>query len=133
MAKKKRPPGRHPPRKPLTPEQIGQIEALAGYGLTQPQIAAVLDFSGRTLARHKTEEPQVVAALERGRAVAQGNVGKALYTRATGGDVAAIRWYEMTRAGRTEKQRIDLTNLSEQERLDRLVAILTAAQLRLED
>jgi len=46
--------------------------------------------------------------------------------------LAAIRFLVEYAAGKP-RQAIDVTNLSEQERLERLVAILTAAQLRLED
>jgi hypothetical protein len=79
---------------------LRQIEQLAGYGLTLPKIAAVLNISERLLNKKKLNEERVRAALDRGRAVAEGIVGKSLFERAKDGDVAAIRWWEMTRANR---------------------------------
>ena len=95
------------PRFELTEKVIAQIEQLAGYGLTLSQIAAVIGVSESTLRNKKKDEAAVFAALERGRAKAQGVVGSALFNRAKAGDVAAIRWWEMTRAGRSEKQAIE--------------------------
>lgn len=85
-------------------QMIRQIEELAGYGLSMPQIAAVVGFSERTLHRRKNEHEAVEAALSRGRARAAAIVGKALFQRAKDGDVPAIRWWEMTREGRSEKR-----------------------------
>lgn len=90
----------------ITDEMLGKIEMMAGWGLSLTQIAAVLGISERTLLIKKTNESRVNAALEAGKAKAQGRVGKSLFERAVEGDVAAIRWYEMTRAGRTAEARI---------------------------
>jgi hypothetical protein len=84
---------------------LRQVEELAGYGLTMAQIAAVLGFSERTLHNKKTDE--LVAALQRGKAKAAAIVGKALFVRAKEGDVPAIRWWEMTREGRSERQQTE--------------------------
>jgi AraC-like DNA-binding protein len=91
------------PRKDFTERDIGQIETLAGYGLSLPQIAAVMGLSEREFETRKNES-LVKAALEAGKAKAQGVVGKALYLRAKDGDIAAIRWWEMTRAKRKATQ-----------------------------
>ena len=91
------------PRKDFTERDIGQIETLAGYGLSMPQIAAVMGISEDEF-KTRRNEPLVSTALEAGRAKAQGVVGKALYLRAKDGDVAAIRWWEMTRAKRKATQ-----------------------------
>ena len=91
------------PRIEITIKGLRQIEKLAGYGLTQAAIAAVLGMSERTF-RDKKHEERVSAALDKGRAVAEANVGKALYNKAIDGDIAAIRWWEITRAGRSERQ-----------------------------
>ena len=98
------------PEIPLTDEHLEQIAQLAGFGLTQAQIAAVIGMSPDTFLRRKKTRPEVVRALEAGKAKAEAKVGEALYTRAITGDVSAIRWYEMTRAGRSEQQRV--TNIS---------------------
>lgn len=90
----------------ITDEMIGKIEMMAGWGLSRRQIAAVLGFSEASFSRKKIDEERVLTALEAGKAKAQGRVGKSLFERAVEGDVAAIRWYEMTRAGRTAEARL---------------------------
>jgi hypothetical protein len=89
----------------LTDEHVRNIRVLAGYGLSLAQIAAVIGINERTLTRHKSTEIRVASALERGRAEAQATIGRSLFERARDGDVAAIRWWEMTRAGRTQAVR----------------------------
>ena len=89
------------PRKVITNEHLTQIETLAGYGMTEAAIAHILGMSPVTFWRNKTQlRPVIVKALARGRAVAESVVGEALFNRAKGGDIQAIRWWEMTRAGR---------------------------------
>lgn len=95
----------------LTEKVVAQIEQLAGYGLTVGQIAAVIGCGESTL-HHKKVEPRVSAALEAGRAKAQGIVGKALFEKAKAGDIGAIRWWEMTRAGRSERQQTEVVDRS---------------------
>lgn len=98
----------------ITDEMIRQAEELAGYGLSHAQIAAVLGMAERTLREKKANSDAFDAALERGKAKAAGIVGKALFLRAKDGDVAAIRWWEMTRQGRSEKTqteaKVEVTN-----------------------
>ncbi len=90
----------------ITDKMLGQIETLAGYGLSLAQIAAVIGISEGSLVKKKADEVRVFRVLEAGKAKAQGRVGKSLFERAVEGDVAAIRWYEMTRAGRTAEARL---------------------------
>lgn len=54
----------------LTDEQVGIIETLAGYGLTQAQIAECLPFGERTLRKRVNggDDEEVAAAYRRGRA-----------------------------------------------------------------
>ena len=91
----------------MTDKILGQIELLAGYGLTLPQIAAVIGIAEPTLYAKKTNNSIVNKALAAGRAKAEAKVGKSLYERAVDGDVAAIRWWEMTRAKRSSEARIE--------------------------
>lgn len=91
------------PRKDFTDRDIGQIETLAGYGLSLAQIASVMGI-GETEFHSRKHETRVSEALAAGQAKAQGVVGKALYLRAKDGDVNAIRWWEMTRAKRRAMQ-----------------------------
>lgn len=90
------------PKLEITDEQLRQAELLAGYGLTQKQIGDVLGIAERTL-RAKKNEPRVLAALEKGKAVAQHKVGKSIFERALHGDMTAAIWWEKTRAGRSER------------------------------
>lgn len=93
-----------PKRVPVVDENmLRQAEELAGYGLSMAQIGAVLGMSERTIHTRRGENPELSAALQRGRAKAAAIVGKALFERAKTGDVPAIRWWEMTREGRSEK------------------------------
>lgn len=87
----------------FTDREIQQIETLAGYGLSIPQIAAVIGIS-LTEFEGRQRGTKVKKALEAGRAKAQAVVGKALFLRAKEGDVPAIRWWEMTRAKRRATQ-----------------------------
>lgn len=109
----KRPRGRpaqpSKPPNPNDPELLRQVEELAGYGLTQEQIAAVLGFSERTLRTRKADSEEFSAAIQRGKAKASAVVGKALFVRAKDGDVPAIRWWEMTRDGRSERSKSEST------------------------
>lgn len=61
-------PGR--PKIELTDEQVALIEKLAGFGLTQAQIAECLPMSERTLRNRLQEggDPEISAAYARGRA-----------------------------------------------------------------
>lgn len=106
--------GRH--KIQFTATQIEEIERMAGIGLSEKQIAAVLGVSYKTLWRRKNGDGQVLRteikeALERGKATAERRVGDALIQRAEKGDVQAIRWYEMTRAGRTEQKRLEISEM----------------------
>jgi len=90
-------------------DDIRKIEELAGYGLTMPQIAAVLGFTDRTLLNHREVNPEIDSALQRGKAKAAARVGRALFQRAVDGDVPAIRWWEMTREQRSERTQAEST------------------------
>ena len=112
-------------------DDIRRIEELAGYGLTIAQIAAVLGISDRTLRDHRGINPEIDAALQRGKAKAAAKVGRALYRRAVDGDVPAIRWWEMTREGRSEKTQTDSTievrtDAETEARMAQIVAQFTA-------
>jgi hypothetical protein len=88
----------------VTEKVIAQIEQLAGYGLTIPQIAAVIGCSAATLERRKADADTVLTAFTRGRARAEAMIGKSLFEKAKAGEGWAVQWWEKTRAGRSEKQ-----------------------------
>lgn len=97
------------PRIEMTEKDLRSAELAAGYGLTNAQIATLLGFSEEHLHDLKVGDEAVFTALERGRIKAQQTVGKALFLRAKDGDVAAIRWWEMTRAGRSAAKTVENT------------------------
>jgi hypothetical protein len=100
------------PRKDLTDRDIVQVEKLAGYGLTEAAIAHILDLGSRTFRDKKAADARILAALEKGRAVAEGKVGKAIYVRALKGDMTAAIWWEKTRANRSDRHVVDFREVS---------------------
>ncbi len=92
--------------RPITDRDLREIEILSGFGLTEAAVARVLGFSARQFRRRKRAD-RVLAALEKGRALAQAKVADALFKRAIRGDITAIIWWEKTRAGRTDRQVIE--------------------------
>ncbi len=93
----------------LTDEQYRQAEILAGYGLTRDKIAAVLGISVKALERNKKNNERFAVAYARGIAKAEMAVSHTLYDRAVrDGEMAAIKWWEQTRAGRMERSRQDV-------------------------
>ena len=89
----------------LTDDHIRQIEELAGLGLTMKKIASVIGICERTFRNRKKDDERVVAALHRDMATAEATISRALFEKAKSGDVPAIRWWEMTRVGRSETTR----------------------------
>ena len=97
-------------RKPkinYTKRKLEEIEKLAGLGLTLPMIASWLGLSKSGFEKNRKRDPRIDEALGRGRALAQEAVADALYNKALEGDVQAIKWWEMTRAGRSGKAQIE--------------------------
>ena len=78
------------------PSQRRQVEAMAGYGVPEADIARVLGIDPKTLRKHYRDE------LDTGHIVANANVAESLFRKATGDHrqsvTAAIFWLK-TRAG----------------------------------
>ena len=72
----------------------------AGLGLSRMGIARLMGMSPRTFGDRVKLFPQIEEAIEEGKAAADLQVSNALFQKAKNGDMAAIRWYEMTRSGR---------------------------------
>ena len=68
---------------------LNQVEALAGLGLTDEDIALVLGIGERTLERYK-KDPDFWHALKRGKTKADSQVVKRLYEKAMNGDTTAM-------------------------------------------
>jgi hypothetical protein len=85
-------------RRAHQPDPAGrrQVEAMAGYGIPEADIACVLDIDAKTLRKHYRKE------LDKGHIKATAKVAENLYRKATGEGreavTAAIFWLK-TRAG----------------------------------
>ena len=94
-----------PPHLP-TPTERRQVEAMAGYGIPEADIARVLDIDARTLRKHYADE------LATGHIVTNAKVAESLFRKATGDHrqsvTAAIFWLK-TRAGWREASPDDST------------------------
>jgi hypothetical protein len=80
-----------------------KVEALAGYGLRQPEIASLINggMDWKTLVIHFREE------LDRGVAKANAQVSKSLFDRATKDkDTTAMIWWTKSRMRWTERHEI---------------------------
>lgn len=87
----------------VTDKNRAQVEAMAGYGLPQDQIAQVLRIAESTLKKYYAEE------LSRGAAVANSMVGEALFKQARGGNTAALIFWAKTRMGWKETQHHEIS------------------------
>ncbi|MCB1052964.1 MAG: hypothetical protein KDC71_20345 [Acidobacteria bacterium] len=88
------------PKRTFTPEELAIVERAGAMGFTRSMVAELLGISEATLRRVRHENPDLMSALERGEAFAQMAVGCALFEKAVAGNIAAIRWWEMTRMGK---------------------------------
>lgn len=83
-----------------------QVEALAGYGIPEAEIAGVVGIDAKTLRKHYRPE------LDHGHTKANARVAENLYRKATGEGreavIAAIFWLK-TRAGWKETSVTELT------------------------
>ena len=78
------------------PASQRQVEAMAGYGIPEADIATVLEFDPKTLRKHYRKQ------LDKGHIKATAKVAENLYRRATGegrGAVTAAIFWLKTRAG----------------------------------
>jgi hypothetical protein len=100
--KEKRGRGR-PAHKP-TAATRRKVEELAGYGLSQDNVASIMDMHDTTLRKHYADE------LKRGRAKSNAGVGRTLYQKAMGGDTTAMIWWtkvQMRWSGPKDGERMD--------------------------
>lgn len=117
---------------PFTDEHIEQIEAYASAGLSESQMAALLDMSRSTLDERAKKDDRVHRAIERGRSKAIFNVAKSAYAQAISGKTPAMTmFYLKCRAGWKETQVVEhagkLETTPDQDtgaKLDRLMNIL---------
>jgi len=69
----------------LTEKEIDQASKLAGLGLNMKQIASVIGVCKKTIERRMHDQPELVVAIEKGRAEALAMVSKTAYQMATSG------------------------------------------------
>lgn len=93
--------GRGRPRFEPTDEERKQVEAMAGYGVAEAHIAALI----RGGIGVSTLRERFKANLEQGRAKAHAGIGKTLYQKAMAGDVASLIWWTKTQMRWTEAPR----------------------------
>jgi hypothetical protein len=113
------------------PFLLRQVEAMAGYGIPETDIAQVLKVDPKTLRKHYQEE------LESGHIKANAQVAGFLFASAKNGNVAAQIFWLKTRARWKEQPaelrhsgavgQYDLSSLSDED-LNRLEEMLTRIQ-----
>ena len=85
-----------------TDESRRMVESTSGLGLPHESIACLVGIDDKTLRKHYRNE------LDMGKAKANGQIAKTLFTKATSGDTTALIWWTKTqmRWAETVKQEI---------------------------
>ncbi len=73
-----------------TDESKRMVESTSGLGLPQEQIAILVGIDDKTLRKHYRTE------LDMGKAKANGQIAKTLYSKAVGGDTTSLIWWTKT-------------------------------------
>jgi hypothetical protein len=94
----------------FTPDQIKEIESLAGINYTVRQIALYFDISAAMVMReYENTDSEFRYHFDRGRLVSQAKIDMALQTSAEGQNITAIQQLERVRQNRKfENQRDQL-------------------------
>jgi len=92
---------------------LEKVETLAGYGLTEDEIADFIGISRATLAVYKGIHPEFLDVLKRGKTKADGLVTQALYKRALNGDVTACIFWLKNRQRDRWRDRHDIDHAGE--------------------
>lgn len=87
----------------LNEEGYTLVRRAAGLGLPRKSVARLLGMHPDTFCDRREKFPEIEEIYELGKSEADLQVSSALFKRAKGGDIASIRWYEMTRQGRSER------------------------------
>jgi predicted transcriptional regulator len=85
-----------------TDETRRLVESSSGLGLPHESIACLVGIDDKTLRKHYRHE------LDMGKAKANGQIAKTLYSKAVGGDTTSLIWWTKTqmRWAETVKQEI---------------------------
>ena len=79
------------------------VESTSGLGLPHEQIALLVGIDDKTLRKYYREE------LDLGKAKANGQIAKTLYSKAVGGDTTSLIWWTKTQMKWAETQKHELT------------------------
>lgn len=88
--------GGRPPKLRIDAKLTGQVEAMAGLGLTIEQIGLILDVSEATVHRYKSENTKLMRAYQKGRAQGGMEATNSLRGLIRAGNVTAIIFYLKT-------------------------------------
>jgi hypothetical protein len=135
-----------------TPDEntVKKIEFLAGQGLSIEQISHVLNISRDTFDRYwkNPDNPMsadIADAINRGRSKGVGVAVNSLFENVKRGELGSIIWYlknvnpqnwrdrvqtELSGPDGKPIQTEDATNYSDEERTDRILALLTASRVK---
>ena len=88
---------------------LEKVEVIASMGLTDEEIAIILEISPRTLNYWKKSNPDFLQSLKRGKLKADFQITQSLYHKAKGGDTTAqIFWLKNRRPDLwRDRQQID--------------------------
>ena len=86
-----------------TDESRRMVESTSGLGLPHEQIAILVGIDDKTLRKYYREE------LDLGKAKANGQIAKTLYSKAVGGDTTSLIWWTKTQMKWAETQKHELT------------------------
>ena len=86
-----------------TNESRKTVEITSCLGLPHEQIALLVGIDDKTLRKYYREE------LDLGKAKANGQIAKTLYSKAVGGDTTSLIWWTKTQMKWAETQKHELT------------------------
>ena len=89
-------------KKELTEKDLQQLETMAGFGLTNNQMAAILGMGRATLQRRIAEDPIVSETIEKGKSKTAYQVTKKLYDKCMEGNVTSILFWLKCRCNWSE-------------------------------
>ena len=98
-------PGAGRPRFVPNDSERRQVEAMSGYGVPLPQIAVLVRDGIDLETLHKYFETELIA----GKAKANAQIGKTLFSKAQEGDTAAMIWWSKTQMRWAETQKHEIT------------------------
>ena len=101
----------------FTAEDIKQIETYAGLGISESNIAMLLNVHYDALRNNKKRNAEFSQALKRGRSKCNIKVSSALYSAAIGGNITAQIFFLKARAGWSETE----TGNNEEKKIDPII------------